>query len=224
MVKAHIVQDGQVVTAKIQKKDLYSGAYEVIPRKLSKLKQVIKETRVSEGIPANQRPLCSEYIQREYVCQVLTQDLDNSIQELLEKLIFYYQRKKEEKSNKKIQKRYVTGFKECLKKLDEGTLKCLILAPNIEKIDGEGGLDEMICRIIEVCNEKNIPVVFGLSMRMLGAILINRATLLAVVGILDYSATEKLYGKVIELAKRNKENFSGISYDPSIYFNNFTTV
>jgi ribosomal protein L7Ae-like RNA K-turn-binding protein len=219
MIKAHIVQDGQIVTAKIAKKDLYSGAYEVVPRKLSKLKQIIKENRVEEGIAPNQRPLCSEYIPREYVLQVLTQDLDVAIQELLEKLVFYYQRKKSENTKKKVTKRYVKGFKECLKRCKDGSLKLLVIAPNIEKVEGEGGLDSMVNELIEECRKNSICVVFGMTMRNLGAVIINSATLLAVVGVIDYTSAEKLYEKVITISERNKKDFQGIPFQPTTYYN-----
>ena len=218
MIKAHIIQDGQIVTAKIMKKDLYSGAYEVVPRKTTKLKQKIKENRIQEGIPPSQRPICSEYTAREYVTQLITHDLDLALQELIEKLIFFYKRKKEEKSNKKIQKRYVKGFNECLKKCESDELKCVIIAPNIEKVEGPGGLDEILNNLLSTCYKKSIPVIFGLSMRALGSLLINQATILSVIGILDYTACEKLYEKVIKLRNRNHKEFRGIAYDSSIYF------
>jgi ribosomal protein L7Ae-like RNA K-turn-binding protein len=219
MLKAHIIQDGQVVTAKIAKKDLYSGAYEVVPRKVTKIKQAIKAHRVDEGLEPNKRPLHSESQPREYVDNILTQDLDIAIQEFIEKLLYFYNRKKEEKSNKKVPKRFVKGIKECLKKCEEGSLKCLIVAPNIEKVDGEGGLDALILELITNCKAKNIPVVFGLNMRALGSILINQAVLIGCIGILDYTATEKLYDRMIKIYKTNKERFVGEAYNPEEYFN-----
>ena len=219
MIKAHIIQDGQVVTAKIPKKDLYSGVYEVIPRKLTKVKKVIKENRTNEGLPPNQRPLTSEIHVREYVNQRLTQDLDVALQELLEKLIFFYTRKKQEKSNKKIAKRYVKGFKECIKKCKSGELKCVIIAPNVEKAEGDGGLDELLYGLISECSAKGVPVIFGLNMRTIGSMIINGAAILAVVGIIDYSSAEKLYEKMIKIGERNKNEFTGVAFDPSTYFN-----
>lgn len=218
MMKAHIMQDGQVVTAKIAKKDLYSGIYEVLPRKLTKVKKVIKETRASEGIPPNQRPLCSEYNIREYVDQKITQDLDLCIQELIEKLIFFYKRKKQEKITKKVKKRYVKGFKECLKKCASGDLKCVIMAPNIEKVEGEGGLDELVSNLLALCRLHKVPVVFGLSMRAIGSLFINNAAILAVVGITDFTSAEKLFEKMITISTRNYSEFRGVAYDPSQYF------
>jgi ribosomal protein L7Ae-like RNA K-turn-binding protein len=219
MIKAHIIQDNQIVTAKIPKKDLYSGVYEVVPRKTTKLKQIIKETRLQEGVPPNQRPIYSDNIPREYVNHILTQDLDNALQELLEKLVFFYQRKKEQKSNKKVQKRYVKGFKECIKKCNSNEIKCVVIAPNIEKVEAEGGLDEIVYQLINLCNSKAIPVVFGLSMRLIGGLIINNAALLSVVGIIDYSAAETLYQKVIQISQRNKQLYKGVSFDPTVYFN-----
>lgn len=219
MVKAHIIVDGEVVTAKIQKKNLYSGAYEVVQRKTTKLKKIIKEHRKEEGIPPSQRPLKSNLQYREYVDQMLTQDLDLAIQEFLEKLKFYYQRKKQEKVNKKVSKRYVKGFKECLKKANDGSLKMLIMAPDIEKIEGEGGLDSMINELIQSCESHNIPIVFGLSMRSLGQVIINNAALISVIGIIDYSSTEKIFEKILDLQKRNKSQYKDYCFDPSTYFN-----
>ena len=219
MVKAHIIVEGEVVTAKIKKKDLYSGAYQVVQRKTTKLKKIIKECRKEEGVPPNQRPLQSDLHHREYVNQVLTQDLDLAVQELLDKLKFYYQRKKQEKTNKKISKRYVKGFKECLKRSKDGTLKMLIMAPDIEKIEGEGGLNSLIDDLLQSCESHNIPIVFALSMRTLGQIVINSAALISVIGILDYSATEKLFEKALELGKKNKNQFKDFCFDPSTYFN-----
>lgn len=219
MVKAHIIIDGEVVTAKIKKKDLYSGAYQVVQRKTTKLKKMIKECRKEDGIPPNQRPLQSDLKYREYVNQILTQDLDLAVQELIEKLKFYYQRKKQEKTNKKISKRYVKGFKECINRSKDGSLKMLIMAPDIEKIEGEGGLNSLIDELLQSCETHNIPIVFALSMRNLGQIIINNAALISVFGVLDYSATEKLFEKVLELGKRNKTQFKDYCFDPSTYFN-----
>lgn len=218
MIKAHIIIDGEVVTAKIAKKDLYSGAYQVVQRKTTKLKKIIKESRKEEGIPPNQRPLCSQLQYREYVDQMLTQDLDLAIQELLEKLKFYYDRKKLEKTNKKVNKRYVKGFKECVKRCCDGSMKLLIMAPDIEKVEGQGGLDEMIYELLGCCNEKKVPVVFGLSMRSLGFTLINGAALLSVVGILDYSACESLFQTVLTLLDRNRSQYKSYCFDSSNYY------
>jgi ribosomal protein L7Ae-like RNA K-turn-binding protein len=218
MIKAHIILDGEVVTAKIAKKDLYSGAYQVVQRKTTKLKKVIKDTRREEGIPPNQRPLQSGLNYREYVTQMLTKDLDLAIQELLEKLKFFYDRKKQEKSNKKIQKRFVKGFKECLKKSYDGSLKLLIMAPDIERVEGEGGLDDLVKELLASCSTHNIPVVFGLSMRSLGFTMINGAALVSVVGILDFSSCETLFKKVAELGERNRLDFNSYCFDASKYF------
>ena len=218
MIKAHIIIDGEVVTAKIAKKDLYSGAYQVVQRKTTNLKKVIKESRKEEGIPPNQRPLCSQLQYREYVDQMLTQDLDLSIQELLEKLKFYYDRKKQEKTNKKVNKRYVKGFKECIKKCNDGSMKLLIMAPDIEKVEGQGGLDELIYELLGCCNEKKIPVVFGLSMRSIGFTLINGAALLSVVGIIDYSSCETLFKNVLQLLDRNRSQYTSYCFDSSNYY------
>lgn len=115
MIKARIVVDDQIVTARIPKKDLYSGCYKVVPKKPSKLKQKIKETRSEEGRDKSKKP--KDFTAREYVTQILTCELDNRIEELLSTLIAFYTKKKEK--NARVKKKIVKGFKECIRSVNK---------------------------------------------------------------------------------------------------------
>lgn len=48
--------------------------------------------------------------------------------------------------------------------------KCLIIAPNIEQIDSEGGLDDILTRILNEAREHQIRIVFALTRSRLGQV------------------------------------------------------
>lgn len=48
--------------------------------------------------------------------------------------------------------------------------KTIIVAPNIEQIESEGGLDDLLTEIIEQAEGSEIPVVFALSRKKLGQV------------------------------------------------------
>ena len=52
-----------------------------------------------------------------------------------------------------IKKRYIIGLKEVIKHLDAENLKMIILAINLEKVEGEKGLDDLVYHIIVACRE-----------------------------------------------------------------------
>lgn len=85
---------------------------------------------------------------REYV-DVLQNgtELQNSVVQLILKLKqLYYNRKIKQpkgkhKANRPAKKRYILGMKEVTKHLNAGNLTMLIVATNLEKVDGENGID-----------------------------------------------------------------------------------
>ncbi|CAG9331125.1 unnamed protein product [Blepharisma stoltei] len=215
MVKARIIVDGQAVTARIPKKDLHSGCYKVVPKKPSKLKSIIKENRKEEGKDESRRP--KNFFCREYVNQILTHELDNRLEELLSTLIAFYNKKKEK--NARVKKKIVKGLKECNRSVMKNKAKLVIIAPNIEKVPGEGGLDELVNELIENCQRYNVPYLFGLDMVIMGRIIINNAVTLTAVGIIDFIGGEQCFSRTLELGNLCKQNFNGIAYDYSTYYN-----
>ena len=89
----------------------------------------------------------------------------------------------------KAKRRYVMGIREVTKHLKLQKIKCVILAPNCEKIQSKGGLDEAINRIIQYSMEQNVPFVFALGRRALGRA-VNKLVPISVIGIFDYSGAE----------------------------------
>lgn len=69
----------------------------------------------------------------------------------------YYNRKmnplKKGKSMRPVKKRYIIGTKEVIKHLNAENLKMIILATNLEKVEGDKGLDDMVYHIVSSCKE-----------------------------------------------------------------------
>jgi hypothetical protein len=119
MVKARIVIDDQVVTAKIHKKDLETGAYKLAPKKKTKLKQRILEARKKEGIYSgllSDDPSAYE----EYIDYFPTNELTEVTSSLLIKLKKFFYRQKNSGSTHKPKKRFISGMKECCRNVLRG--------------------------------------------------------------------------------------------------------
>ncbi len=46
----------------------------------------------------------------------------------------------------------------------------VVVAPNIEQIESEGGLDDLLSSILTQAEDANIPIVFALSRKKLGQV------------------------------------------------------
>ncbi len=88
-----------------------------------------------------------------------------------------------------MKRRFVMGIREVTKHLKLKKIKCIILAPNCEKIQSKGGLDEAINRIIETSIEQNVPFLFALGRKGLGRA-VNKLVPISVIGIFDYSGAD----------------------------------
>jgi ribosomal protein L30E len=56
--------------------------------------------------------------------------------------------KKGGKMQRNLKKRYIVGMKEVIKHLNAENLKMIIMAVNLERVEGDNGLDGMIYDII----------------------------------------------------------------------------
>lgn len=81
------------------------------------------------------------------------------------------------------------GIREVTKHLKLKKLKCVILAPNCEKIESKGGLDDAINLIIQTSMEQNVPFVFALGRKGLGKA-VNKLVPISVIGLFDFSGAE----------------------------------
>ncbi|GAB6032086.1 Selenocysteine insertion sequence-binding protein 2-like [Chamberlinius hualienensis] len=145
---------------------------------------------------------------REYCHQNLSSEIDEVTTKLLQDLIRFHDRVYQKDPVKaKMRRRLVVGLREMTKHLKLKRLKCVILAPNLERISNQGGLDDVIDNIISLSEEMNVPVVFALSRRKLGYVCLKRVPVSGV-GIFNYDGSEENYKKLIELAEKEQNSYN----------------
>merc|ERR1712045_392045 len=104
-----------------------------------------------------------------------------------------------------------------------GKIKALILAPDIEKVETQGGLDDAIGNLISDANNSEVPVIFGLNRFKLGKLCLKKVPI-SCIGILNYQGSDDNFKKVLELAESLRVGYKvrlekvssqlGIGYKP----------
>ena len=141
-----------------------------------------------------------------YTNQIITDELNEATTALLTTLKRFQDRLYHtDKIKAKLRRRLLYGLREVAKSVDARTSKVVIIAPNIEQIESEGGLDDRIKLIIEDAREKEVPVVFALTKRRIGKALNIQAV--SVVSVLDYNGADEEYKKTLALAAEGRELF-----------------
>lgn len=128
--------------------------------------------------------------------------------DLTEKLlreIFRFQARAYDKNQIKgrAHRRYVCGFKECLRQLSINKVKLMIIATDCEPCSIPGGLDEVLNDIKAKCLETKVPWVFSLERKKLGYILFKRAAV-SCVGILSYDGAQGVFHELMECSETEK--------------------
>ena len=72
----------------------------------------------------------------------------------------------------------------------------MVIAPDIEAVPGTDGLDDLVASLIATCQTNRIPVIFALSRKALGTLLINPAVEIACVGLPNVTGAEKQFAEV----------------------------
>eukprot|EP00793_Prasinoderma_coloniale_P005529 PRCOL_00004937-RA len=142
-----------------------------------------------------------EDVQVRYVDQVITTELNRLVVELLKELLRFQARAlAKDPAKAKQKKRLVSGLREVTKGVKLGRAKAVVVAPNVEEVTGEAGLDSMLSNIITLARERGIPVVFALTRNKLGAAMGRRARMSAV-AMFDYSGADEQFKAVVAAAK-----------------------
>ena len=90
--------------------------------------------------------------------------------------------------------------------VDAKTSKAVVIAPNIEQIESEGGLDDRINAIIKDAKENEIPIVFALTKKRIGRAL--RMKEISVVSVLDYSGADEEFKSTLKHAAEGRELYA----------------
>eukprot|EP00929_Paragymnodinium_shiwhaense_P061055 TRINITY_DN30488_c0_g1_i1.p1 TRINITY_DN30488_c0_g1~~TRINITY_DN30488_c0_g1_i1.p1 ORF type:complete len:672 (+),score=221.77 TRINITY_DN30488_c0_g1_i1:58-2073(+) len=115
-----------------------------------------------------QPPRGAEFEVRPYVHQLLSDDLDEKVKLVLGELVRFQDRAKEKMMTYAKNKRFCVGMREAKRAVVRAKAKGIILAPNLEVCTAEGGLDDTLEDLIEVCRESEVPVIFALSRNRIG--------------------------------------------------------
>lgn len=141
---------------------------------------------------------------REYCHQIINEDIDEACSSLLQEIVRFQNGLYHRNPFKaKLKRRFVMGIREVTKHLKMFKIKCVIIAPNCEKIESKGGLDDAINFIIQTSMEQNIPFLFALGRKGLGKA-VNKVVPVSVIGIFDYSGAEFYFGRLVQLANNAK--------------------
>ncbi len=150
---------------------------------------------------------------REYCSQLIDRQLDELCVQLLITLKRFQDRKKQqfqsnpERARRK--RRFVHGIREVTKHLRLQRLKCVLIAPDCQSIQSQGGLNDALEKIINLCKEQTIPYIFTLNRQKLGRC-INKISRISTIGIFDYSGADQIYKQIVEIANENQRAYKQI--------------
>jgi len=133
---------------------------------------------------------------REYVDMCLTPELETAVTECLFRL---RDLKMQELGIGKNSRRYSVGFREVGRLLQHKMLSALIIAPDVEKTSG-GALEDKVIGMKNLCEHANVPVIFALSRRQLGAAIRKNVTI-SVLAIQDTRGAEDAFAKMLTEAE-----------------------
>ena len=150
---------------------------------------------------------------REYCSQIIDRQLDELCVQLLLTLKRFQDRKKQqfqanpERARRK--RRFIHGIREVTKHLRLKRLKCVLIAPDCQSIQSQGGLNDVIKQIINSCQEQNIPYIFTLNRQKLGRCL-NKTSRVSTIGIFDYSGAAQIYQQIVDITYENQRAYKQI--------------
>ena len=106
----------------------------------------------------------------------------------------------------KMRRRLVFGLREVAKAVQLKKAKAVVVAPNIEEVVDEGGLDDVVGNIITAARLNGTPIVFALTRNKLGQIVGKRMRISAL-AILDHDGAYEQFKDMIASATAGRTAF-----------------
>lgn len=148
---------------------------------------------------------------REYCNNYLTPGLIQSISLLIETIVRYQDRQYiRDPIKAHAKRRYVVGLREAKKYVRMKRVKLLIIAPDLERVPGKGGLDDTIQQLKSEAEIQNIPYLFGPNRKQLGKSS-HKNVLVSCVAVLNYDGAEALVSKVLEYLLEARKKYSALT-------------
>jgi len=144
---------------------------------------------------------------RSYCTHLLSPELDSTVSLLMADLVRFQDKQHAKDPVKaKAKRRFVVGLREVAKFLKVKKINCIILAPDIERVETEGGLDDAVSKLIADSKGQEIKTVFGLNRRKLGKLCLKKVPI-SCIGIMNYQGSDDNYKNMLSLASNLTENY-----------------
>ncbi|XP_046658749.1 selenocysteine insertion sequence-binding protein 2 isoform X2 [Homalodisca vitripennis] len=138
----------------------------------------------------------NQLYQNKYCTNCLSEELTANVCALLEKVAQFQDRTFAQnpiKANAK--RRYVAGINQTNKYLLVKKVRLLVIAPDLEKNPGKGGLDERINNFVKEAENQGVPCVFGPNRKRLGKAVFKNS-LVSCVAVLSYDGAQELFFEI----------------------------
>merc|ERR1711872_655022 len=106
----------------------------------------------------------------------------------------------------KAKKRYVVGLREAAKFIKVKKVCCVIVAPDLEKISSEGGLDSAVADIVRLCGEQEVGVVYCLNRYQLGRACLRKVPV-SCIAIMNPQGSDETYKSLLNLASELRQKY-----------------
>ncbi|GFH27669.1 C2H2-type domain-containing protein [Haematococcus lacustris] len=105
---------------------------------------------------------------------------------------------------------YVCGLREVRKAVRAKRARAVIIAPNIESVGAEGGLDDALSEILQLCEEQGTPALFAMSRKKMGELYGFRKRVSAV-GLLQANGVEDLFPLLVKLGREGRAQWEALA-------------
>ena len=162
---------------------------------------------VAAAASKNKITFVGEDAEIRYADQVISKELNASVVECVGELKRFQDRAYfKDPVKAKMRRRLVFGLREVAKAVQLKRAKAVVVAPNIERIESEGGLDDVVSSIIADAKQNGIPLVFALTRNKLGQIVGKRMRISAV-AVLDHNGADDQFKAMLQTAAAGREAF-----------------
>ncbi|KAK2722459.1 hypothetical protein QYM36_002858 [Artemia franciscana] len=159
-------------------------------------KKMKKKKKVNILDSNNDEPIRHTKKFREYCDQILTDDIEIVCVDLLHDLVQFQDRAHQKNPIKaKMKKRLVFGLRETTRQVERGWVKAVVIAPNLEKCNEPGGLDEAVKSLLDQIHKKGVFCVYALDRWRLSKATKKKGKT-SCLGILNYQGSNENYKKL----------------------------
>ena len=98
-------------------------------------------------------------------------------------------------------------MKQVIKHLNAENLKMIVVAVNIERVEGENGLDGLIYDIVQGCRDQKIPLVFCLTRYKLGYVGKFQGQQASILGVFNFQGANEEFGALVNKGRELRDEF-----------------